>query len=259
MKIYLDKLVNFITSLTKPYYPPLNPYELAHLKMDKPTIDRNIELIDLHIKCSIDSNSFHLEPDKEFYKKPLSKQAAIILNKIGLPPVSFKINFRNNMREGGLFIRKLNPVLKVGNQIFSFVEDDSMWGINISDKFEKRPKILSAILSHELTHLYFYKKGLSELFSTKIIEEQACDLTIFLLGLGKLFLNGLTAEKVEHYGDYEITSIINSYLPWYHLAYIYERVNFKKRISQNISRKNMTGVAIARISRVANHRDLIES
>jgi len=256
MKNFLNKIITILRSLNKESYPPLNPNESEQLKRDKRYLDEDIQLLDSNIVLNFSPDYFYIEPNKEFYKKTAQQKMSILSARFGLSSITYNINFRI-IGEGGVFIRKPIPVIDTDKKTISWEGGNHLLEINISKEFEDDPVILSAILSHELAHFYIYKNNLMRFYNTKTVEEVICEIIIFLLGLGKLYLNGISDEKLlRNYGATKIISI-NPYLPWHHLAYIYEKVNFIKRISNKIARENLNSIALVRILRVSQHQELI--
>lgn len=250
------------------YIPTLDNSSLCILKNDKEAIDKNIEKISLFININFDPGNFFLEPDNSFYNNPPQAQARYIQNKIGLrgeSAIHCPIKFSGGGildTSAGKFIQKTKPkaLFDTESKTLEWVKDETQkLEIEISNKFKDSPALVAGILAHELTHLYFYTKGISKLFPNQQTEEQCCDLTIFLLGLGKLVMNSFAHAATYQDGDKIICTELRHYLPWYELCYIYERVNMLKHIPKEIARKNLNKDAITKLETIRRHAELFES
>jgi hypothetical protein len=234
---------------------PLEMGEVERIKTSKLVIDEVVKTIDSQLDTVVDLDSFHLEPDKTFYKKSLDQRKEIIFKRIGIAN-EIKIDSSHLINRAGEFMAMPGVVIDTNTKKVEWTKNNSGLTINISDKYSKDARIESAVLVHEITHFYLHKtrfKDKSSYFAP-IDEELMCEITTFSLGLGKIFLNGLFRT------EYTKTGIISlqPHFPWYMLLYIYERVNFVKGIPQNISENNLSSDIKERLARMSNYRDLIK-
>jgi len=262
------EVVNFIK---KKLYPPLKSYELEGLKAYKSGTDEIIRLFDSKINKEINPQNFYLEPNIIYWMKTLNQKSETILKRIGIPNIGLEIKYDEPFSVAGEFRKTATPVFDLKMDEIEWKMDNPVLTINIHERFRKNFKITSAVLAHEIVHFYiwynFIKKGLIKSFSVKerniILEndEVICEITTFLLGLGKIYLNGIFEKEVKESFLREIieTTSMRTYLPWYFLLYIYERINFIKGIPKRISRKNLSYLVKKSLLRMSNHQDLIES
>jgi len=233
-------------------HPSLEPNELAWITANKSVIDEVIKRIDLKLNIGAKPENFHLEPDRVFYRKPINQKAEIMCNKIGLSNKP-TINMGHiHPGRGGEFKRMPGVAFDLNTKNIESTQDSKSFVINISEKYSRNARIASAVLAHEITHFYLYQHRLMDFINAdrkmeEMKEESICETVTFLIGLGKIYLNGL-------YG-----SGLMPRLPLYIFIYIYERINFIKGIPPKISRKNLEANIKKIILRMSNHQELIES
>ena len=259
------KILKFIERL---FIPKLEKTDFCQLKNNKPIIDINIRVLDQYIDNTSSIDDFFVEPEERFYKKPVSQQAEIIKRKIGLSseycPISFRSerSFLGMPGSAGTFVQKktMKPLVDLDNKSIQWAQDDTLrFEIRLDPDFRDNPIIIAGLLAHELTHLYFNKKGLSGRLGDYNTEEHCCDLAIFLLGLGKIAINSLTQQIEQR--DYAgiTTKSIRNYWSWFEMCYVYEKVNLIKGIPANISRSNLNRAAKDGLAVVTNYSELFNN
>jgi len=216
--------------------PWLDDDELLQLKKNKPVIDNNIQVLLRQISSVYSADSFFLEPDEEFYNdnRVISLQAKIIADKIGLSWGNCLIDWGAGTGAAGIF-----------------QDRGSYYRIRLDPIFKDNRIIVSGILAHELTHLYFDQKGLSGNFGHFYTEECCCDLSMFLLGLGKIVLNSIP-QTIESGIE---TKWVSNYWSWFEMCYAYEKVNLIKGIPEEKSRSNLNRGAKALLAEVTNYSE----
>ena len=238
---------------------PVIDHKLDLLRKNKSTIDYTIQFISSKMNIKSTPEIFLFEPSEQFYNKPIQKQLLIMQEKIGLSSVSCPIRFARTdlYGAGGRFIERKMPASawKMDSLEMQFDEVTS-YEIKILDKYKNYPLIVCSVLAHELTHLYSRTSGLSRLFNDKDTEEMYCDLTIFLLGFGKLVINSLfSSAYYKCYGG-EGSATQQHYLPEHYLCYIYERVNEIIGVPEYISKRNLEKRGIFELLKIRQQKEL---
>jgi hypothetical protein len=94
-----------------------------------------------------------------------------------------------------------------------------------------KPYLIGAVLAHEMTHQWLFLNGIS--YDDEDMNEKLTDLTSFVIGLGKLMLNGLSKEA----SGLQCLSLKLGYIEPELMLYAYEIVNKWNGISLRESTK----------------------
>jgi len=128
----------------------LHNYQLAELESVKVSIDKNVELINIHINFDFTPTTFFLEPDPEFYKKTVQQQAMTIQSKIGLSSLNCPIYFsgRGHLDTAAGRITEYSmpkPVFDMQTNTLRWGKNDiKQYKIEILDKFKNNKQHFGA-------------------------------------------------------------------------------------------------------------------
>jgi hypothetical protein len=136
--------------------------------------------------------SFFFKPSNDFlyYCEYKTQRAAEeILTYCGLDKISVKITY--DLLEAQTASSLVPPMFRNDPPGKIYQLDQSQYTIYINNRYH--PKVIAAILSHEIAHAYIMSSGIK--FQTRSLqrgkfEEQMTDLATIALGLGRLMIDG---------------------------------------------------------------------
>jgi len=148
--------------------------------------------------------SFFFKPSKDFFyfcEYKTQKAAEEILTYCGLDKISVKVTYdyleakKDSFEIPAMF--RNNPPGKI------YQLNQNQYTIYINNNYH--PKVIVAILSHEISHAYIMSRGIK--FQTSSaqkgkFEEQMTDLATIALGLGRLMIDGHSYSFREKGIDY---------------------------------------------------------
>jgi hypothetical protein len=162
--------------------------------------------------------SFFFKPSNDFFyfcEYKTQKAAEEILTYCGLGKVSVKITYDELEAQRGSLLASAMFRNDLPGKIYQL--NQNQYTIYINNTYH--PKVIAAILSHEISHAYIMSSGVK--FKTNSpqkerFEEQMTDLAAIALGLGRLMMDGHFYSFREKGIDY--TGIVG-YLKSGELAY----------------------------------------
>ena len=198
----------------------------------------------------VPAKDFIFEPTKEFYEKleriEVIPPIEVVLKNIDedKPPfVTFDVATEDIAKHLGLNIPRteFHPFKRNINEpnIAGRIQvGGSSREIQISSDYKEKAKQLGTILAHEIAHDVLYSKDIT--LSDSNENEKLTDLTAVMLGLGKLFLNGME-EKTGG-----MTSKL-CYLSISDIAYAYVKINALYKVPIDKYFPNLTYAAYSKI------------
>lgn len=227
----------------------------------KAWIDEKIDY--LHpLLCRVPTKDFIFEPTKEFYEKlgriEVIPPIEVVLKNIDedKPPfVTFDLATGDIAKHLGQnipriefypFKRNINEPNIAGRIHVGGVSRE----IQISSDYKEKAKQLGTILAHEIAHDVLYSKDITLPDSNE--NEKLTDLTAVMLGLGKLFLNGME-EKTGG-----MTSKL-CYLSLSDIAYAYVKINTLYKVPIDKYFPNLTHAAYSEIKTFLDEMEVKKS
>jgi len=212
-------------------------------------IDEKIGYLDSRIG-RVPPKDFLFDPTKEFYEKleriEVISPIEVVLENIDrgkLPFVTFDVATDEIAKHLGrsIPIIEFHPFRHNVNEphIAGKIQvGGSVREIQISSNYKKKAMQLGTILAHEIAHDVLYSKGI--ILPDTQENEKLTDLTAVMLGLGKLFLNGMEERS-------GIMATKLCYLSFSDIAYAYVRINSIYEVPRKNYFINLTNSACSKV------------